>query len=245
MSEAHVELPASWELNPRLRRRFGGTTEKQRALLEAESGLLVLHACPEQRQGARTALIIHRAPDGTLQTFPDNRGEAAVRTLLQTYRSALDELEAPFRNATRARELQPVLRRLNPLLRALRSAHQVLQAACEQFREDGVLTRLRDGALALEREAELLLGDARTELEIMQLEEAEAQAEANEDLVHSSQRLNIMVALLLPLTAIASVFGMNLSSGIESAPVWLFWAVLVVSVLLGAFMLGWVRRRRP
>ena len=43
----------------------------------------------------------------------------------------------------------------------------------------------------------------------------------------------MLVALFLPLTAFASVFGMNLPSGLESSSSALFWVVLFGGLTLG------------
>ncbi len=37
-------------------------------------------------------------------------------------------------------------------------------------------------------------------------------------------------------TAVASVFGMNLRSGLEEAPPWMFWLVLFGSMAVGLFI---------
>jgi hypothetical protein len=53
----------------------------------------------------------------------------------------------------------------------------------------------------------------------------------------AAQRLNLLVALFLPLTAVASVFGMNLPSGLESAAApLLVWFVLVAEVVVGLLL---------
>lgn len=45
-----------------------------------------------------------------------------------------------------------------------------------------------------------------------------------------------MAAVFLPLTAVASVFGMNLRSGLEESPAWIFWLVLVGGIAAGLFV---------
>jgi Mg2+ and Co2+ transporter CorA len=42
-----------------------------------------------------------------------------------------------------------------------------------------------------------------------------------------------MATIFLPLTAMASVFGMNLKSGLEHAPPWMFWAIMFGSIVAG------------
>ncbi|MCL4785784.1 MAG: hypothetical protein KJ070_03170, partial [Verrucomicrobia bacterium] len=70
--------------------------------------------------------------------------------------------------------------------------------------------------------------------------EAEAQAQSGKEALRASHRLNILAALFFPLTAIASLFGMNLAHGFsEQAPV-IFWLVFAVGAGLGFAMKGWV-----
>ena len=51
-------------------------------------------------------------------------------------------------------------------------------------------------------------------------------------------------ALFFPLTAIASLFGMNLAHGLSEHKVVIFWAVTAVSVALGFAMKSWVLAKR-
>ena len=62
---------------------------------------------------------------------------------------------------------------------------------------------------------------------------AEEQARTGREMAAASHRLNIIAAIFLPLTALGSMFGMNLVSGLEKQPIWLFWAVLVAGVAIG------------
>jgi len=61
----------------------------------------------------------------------------------------------------------------------------------------------------------------------------------------ASHSLNIIAALFLPLSAIAGVFGMNFTGGLDGKNPLFFWLVLVVGVLLGAAMVLWVLGKSP
>ena len=76
--------------------------------------------------------------------------------------------------------------------------------------------------------------DARNGLDYTIARQAEEQARNSEQLVASGYRLNLIVAIFLPLTALGSAFGMNLNSGLEAirTPL-LFWGVLVFGLVLG------------
>jgi Mg2+ and Co2+ transporter CorA len=58
--------------------------------------------------------------------------------------------------------------------------------------------------------------------------------------LQASHRLNILAALFFPLTAIASLFGMNLAHGMNERRPEIFWLICVSSVSLGFVMKGWV-----
>ena len=53
-------------------------------------------------------------------------------------------------------------------------------------------------------------------------------------LAQAGHRLNLLAALALPLMAVASVFGMNLPSGLEGGGTAAFWVIVGASLLLGA-----------
>ena len=42
------------------------------------------------------------------------------------------------------------------------------------------------------------------------------------------------------MTAIASLFGMNMRSGLEDSPTWVFWAVFLAGILVGVIVREWV-----
>jgi Mg2+ and Co2+ transporter CorA len=70
--------------------------------------------------------------------------------------------------------------------------------------------------------------------------EAEQQAALSRQALQASHRLKILAALFFPLTAVASLFGMNLAHGLDASSVVIFWLVAVVSIGLGFGMKGWV-----
>jgi Mg2+ and Co2+ transporter CorA len=57
-------------------------------------------------------------------------------------------------------------------------------------------------------------------------------------MTRAGHRLNFLAAIFLPLTAVASVFGMSLPSGLENSPTWVFWSVLLFGLLLGIVIRG-------
>ena len=41
--------------------------------------------------------------------------------------------------------------------------------------------------------------------------------------------------------AIGAVFGMNLHSGAENLPAWVYWAIFLAGLLMGLMLRGWVK----
>lgn len=60
--------------------------------------------------------------------------------------------------------------------------------------------------------------------------------------IRVANRLNILAAIFLPLTALAGILGMNLPSGLEGGLAWGFWAVLGCGILFGISLSCWVVR---
>ncbi|MEO2018962.1 MAG: CorA family divalent cation transporter, partial [Fuerstiella sp.] len=63
--------------------------------------------------------------------------------------------------------------------------------------------------------------------------QGEIQAVHSRETERAGHRLNVMAAIFLPLTAVSSVFGMDLHSGLENSPPWMFWLILAGSFTVG------------
>ena len=115
--------------------------------------------------------------------------------------------------------------------------HTALQQAREAFPVDRNILVARDQAGELERAVELLHADAKNGLEYMVARQAEEQAENSEQLLKAGHKLNMLIAIFLPLTALGSAFGMNFRHGLEgvTSPL-LFWGTLLVGIMLGFFV---------
>lgn len=205
--------------------------------------LLILHELPEPGVPERQGLFFWRDPAGKWSTNVRGSGLSELRALVTRYIERVDALESAFAAATSVERLFPVLRAATPIVRASKQMHEVLQAAREAQRKDRDIINVRDLAGEVVRAAELLSAEARTALEFDIAESAEAQAKANRALAEAGQRLNLLAAVFLPLTAVASVFGMNLPSGLEGfASPMLFWIVLVAGIGVGLLVRGGLSR---
>ncbi len=228
-----------WEVPSIFRQRLGTTVGRQRLMEHDGHLLLILHEVPEPGVPERQGLFFWRDPSGHWKTNVRGQGLPTLRALVGRYVQRVDLLESAFAEADAAQKLFPVLRAINPIVRACKHVHQVIQATREALPKDREIIDIRDLAGEVVRAAELLEAEARTALEFDIAENAETQATLNRQLAMVGQRLNLLAAMFLPLTAVASVFGMNLPSGLEgAAQPMLFWVVLAVGIGMGLVVRG-------
>ncbi len=227
-------LPSSWPLPDIFHQRLGETVGRQRAMFHERHLLLVLHEVPEPGIPERVGVFFWRSPEGDWKTSLQGAGLPALRELIRRYAKRVDNLEAAYGDSKTAAALFPILRASTPIVRASKHVREVLQSAREAVREDRDIINLRDLAGEVERAADLLNEEAKNALEFDIAEAAQAQTKINAELAQAGQRLNLLAAMFLPLTAVASVFGMNLPSGLEKVltPT-LFWLVLLTGILVG------------
>ncbi len=70
---------------------------------------------------------------------------------------------------------------------------------------------------------------------------SEEQAQLGIKALRTAHKLNILMAIFLPLTVVSGVFGMSMAYQFEASG-WLFWPVLVAALALGLAMKAWVLR---
>ena len=227
-------VPKLWALPEAIRNRLGAEAGPQRAIYEEEHLLIILHQPPEPDEHGRRAALFWRAPDGVWKSNLTGNGIVSLQDFLKSYDDRLTKLEAEEVNASTATAYHTVLERLAPILRASRGLHRALQQARELARDDRHLITLRDQASAIERNAELLLQDAQFGLNCTVAKQAEAQAETARQMAKTAHRLNLMAAFFLPLTLLASIFGMDIHSQLADTPANFY--VLCGSGLIGGIV---------
>jgi hypothetical protein len=236
-------IPEAWQVPARVRQRVGVQAGRQRAIVEDGHLLLIVHELPKEDDDTRAAKLFWRAPDGTWRASGagQSNGLAVLKRHLDAVRQALAQLDDRVDAGKTAQDYFAVLNVATPLQRVARNLHKALQEAREGV-DDREVIALRDTAGDLERTAELLVSDARNALEYTVARNAEAQAANGQRAVDAQHRLNLLAALFFPVTAVGSILGMNLRTGMESASPAVFWAVVVAAFASGFAIRGSLNR---
>lgn len=232
-------IPEGWSVPERIRQRVGAQAGQQRALVEAGHLVLVLHAPPEPNETSRPARIFWRSPEGQWRATGAGQGDGlgVLTRHLEALGKLVQSWDARVDAGKTAEDFFAVLSAATPLQRTTRNLHKALQAAREAI-DDRALITLRDRAAELERGAELLVADARNGMEFTIARSAEEQAAQGRRAAEAQHKLNLLAAMFFPVTAIGSILGINLRTGLESAPPAVFWAVLVLSFGVGFVIRG-------
>lgn len=236
----------NWKLPAAIEARLGTASYgAQRAIYEEEHLLLVLHEPPDPQKNQREPAVFLRQPAGKWLHHGVDNGHFALQQLLDRYQKILGELEALYIKAGSADDLFHILEKAIPAARAASNLKDALQAARELVKTDRLLIDSRDRMNELSRGLELLLADARLALDYRLARNAEAQVQTALAANRAQLKLNILAALTLPLMAIATLFGMNLHSGLENGNTLLFWGILTACLILGLLVKSRVHPGEP
>lgn len=230
-------LPSQWSVPDAIRNRLGREPGPQRSMLEEGHLLIILHQLPRPDEHQRKGALFWRSPLGEWKTNLHGSGIEALKEHLKAYDNRLMNLELAETQAKSAEDYHTVLEKLAPVLRSSRGLHRALQQAREMVKNERELINLRDQAAAIERNAELLLQDAQFGLNFTVARQAEAQAAIARQMAATSHRLNLLAALFLPLTALASIFGMEIHSRLPDTPT-NFWIICGAGLLTGLVVMG-------
>ena len=205
--------------------------------MTAEGHLLILlHKVPKAGSSERPSALFWRDAKGDWISTESGSGLGALAAHFEEWRRVIDELEDVMAEPPTADNYFTVLQRTSPLLRTIRNTGRTMQDAREACPDREVLLA-RDEAGELERAVDLLHQDAKNGMEYMIARQGEEEARRSHQLVITSHRLNLLAAIFLPLTALGSVFSMQLASGLEqwNAP-WTFWIFVSGAMLTGLIL---------
>jgi hypothetical protein len=230
-------IPRDWTIPDTLRARLGDEGGRQRALFADKHLLLVLHEVPKANDPERKTRLLWRTPDGKWDSSSLGGGVAGLARHLAEYGKIIDGLEDRLLKADHARDYFGILQHITPLWRSTRNMATALQEARGLVADDRELIIARDKAGNLERACELLHADAVHGLDYTVARQGEEMAKASADMARAGHRLNLIAAIFLPLSAVTSVFGMQLTSGLEhTASPWLFWIIFAIGITIGLAM---------
>lgn len=212
-------------------------------MLEDGHLLIVLHEVPPADGPTRTPAFFWRSPSGDWKVHRNTLPAGTLTDFLKSYEDRLLKLDAQESAAAAAQDFHSILEAAAPVLRSSRGLHRSLQQARDMVKDDRELINHRDRAAAIERTAELLVQDAQFGISFIAARQSEAQAESAARMAATGHRLNLLAALFLPLTAVASVLGMDVHSGMPDTQR-NFWLVVAGSVSVGLLFALMVRRRK-
>ena len=236
-----MQLPSSWALPNQIKKRFGQKSSgKQRAMVADGHLLLVLHKAPQRGQRERQGVFFWRKPSGEWDYSGRGTGIRTLFKHLKDYSLAEEKFSKDYEKAKDAEDYFQILEALSPLHRAAKNLHGTLQSAREAIPDDRGIIDLRDWAYEIERSLDLLYMDTKNALDFNMAKKADEQTKLSMQSVKAGNRLNTLAAIFFPLTAVSSVFGMNLNHGFENAPILVFWLVFLGGISLGFLIRGWV-----
>jgi len=233
-------IPHNWEVPKIFRDRLGSHAGRQRTMHHEGHLLIILHEVPKSDGGERVARLYWKKPDGTWKATGSGATTIApLKAHVEEYGAAEDELETRARTATKASDWFELIHESAPLLRAARGMAAALQEARELSKTDNQIISLRDTAQDIERSLELIHGHAKSGLDFAIAKGTEDAAKNSEHAAETGHRLNLIAATFLPISAIGSLFGMQMEHGLEhvEAP-WVFWGVAAAAFLLGLIVRG-------
>lgn len=238
-----MKIPVGWEMPKSLSERVGEKLGRQRALIIDGHLLLILHKVPKKNSIEREEIAFWRDTEGNWKATTGAGGIGALRSHLDAYMDVVVKLEAEYAKAQNSSDYFSILERVVPIHRAAANQLTAIQTVRVELEEARELISLRDIAADIDRASEILQIDVKNALDFQIARQNEVQAKLANEVAASSNRLNFIAAVFLPLTAITSVFGMTLPNGLEGSPPLLFWAIFLVGGFLGV-ALGFMVSRR-
>jgi hypothetical protein len=228
-------IPHSWEVPKMFRDRLGAHAGRQRAMHHDGHVLIILHDVPKPDGSERAGRLFWRKPDGSWKSTGSTATTiAALRAHVEEYGRAEDAMEARAEVATRSSEWFELIHESAPVLRAARGMAAALQEARDYTKTDNQVIALRDIAQDIERSLELTHGHAKSGLDYSIAKGTEDAARASEHVVESGHRLNLIAATFLPISAIGSLFCMQIEHGLEhSESPYVFWGIAAFALVLG------------
>ncbi len=237
-------IPSTWDVPDYFHGRLGDRPGRQRAMAKEGHLLLVLHEPPRKGVNTRKARLFYRRPDGSWHTSNAGGGLSGLDKHLKELEKLIEVLDAREDRASSADDYFGLVEEILPLKRSIANLHGVLEDARKQLPEARELINFRDHAYDISRSADLLFEAIQAGAGLAQTRRAEEQALHGQRMAQSAHRLNLLVAFFFPLATLATVFGMELNSGLnEVAHPGPFLLICLIGMLLGIGLLVSIIRR--
>lgn len=237
-------IPHNWQVPEKFRDRMGNQAGHQRCMIEAGHLLVILHDIPDpETPDKREAKLFWRSPEGTWQSSSGGPpGIGPLKDHVEAFVEAANRLEERGDHATTADDWFALIYASGPMVRSARNMHHALQEAREAVKADRALIAVRDRAGDAQRAFELIHAHAQEGLRYTSAKRAEEQAQGAQHMLEAAHRLNMIAAVFLPVTAVATLLGMNLKHGLEDMPAPVtFWVTVVLSFVFG----WWIKASMP
>ncbi|MCM8542118.1 MAG: CorA family divalent cation transporter [Lentisphaeraceae bacterium] len=233
-----TKLPEKWNIPESLQNRFGTKgIGKQRAMSADGHLLLILHKLNESLE--TEAVIFWRNSKGEWLDSQKGRGIFKLRSLIEDYMSKELQLSELYEKASTPENYFDLLEILAPLVRVSKNMATTLQQARELQGGPDIID-LRDMTQELAQDLDILYEDAKNGLDYTVAKRTEEQARYALKTSKSTDKLNILVAVFLPITALSGIFGMNMRNGLEEMPSLAFWLMMVMSFVIGLGVKSWI-----
>ncbi len=235
----HPLIPSRWQVPAVFEQRLGEKPGRQRLMKADGHLLLILHKIPVPGAEEREARIFWRNPQGEWQSSEGGSGLADFKTHISEYDKTADRLDVQLRKEATAENYFAVLHELTPLARAARHLAAVLQEARDACAGDRHILLARDEMVEIDRHCDLMLIEAQQGLQFLAAARADEQAKQSERIAVAGHRLNLLVAMCLPASALASILGMNAEQRWDN-----ILRFVGVAGFLGIAVMIWVSRSR-
>jgi Mg2+ and Co2+ transporter CorA len=234
-------IPSNWKLPEVITNRLGSSAGKQRVIAEDGHILVVLHKIPGKDDNHRETLFLWRDTQNQWHSSERGNGLGVLTEHLDKYSKLEEKLDQQYEEAAVSGDYFDLLEMLAPVQRTIKNTSTTLQTAREIAGSE--IIDYRDRAEELQRSFDLLYIDCKNGLEYAIAKKAEEQSELQKQALNVGHRLNIIMALFLPVTAAASLLGMNVPHGLETSSPWVFASIVGFFGILGLLMKSWVTKK--
>ena len=233
-----TRLPEKWLIPESLQKRFGTKgIGKQRAMAADGHLLLILHKLNDKLE--TEAVVFWRNPQGDWQDSLRGKSIYNLRSLISVFIEKEEELSRFYDRASHPEDYFDLLEILVPMVRTAKNMAVTLQQARELQGGPDIID-LRDTTQELTQDLEILYTDTKNAMDFTVAKRAEEQARYALKTSRGTDKLNILVAIFLPITALSGVFGMNMKNGLEDMPTLAFWVMMIFSFFLGLGIKSWI-----